>query len=520
MAKPDRRKSQRPNDSEGPSPWVVSAVSLLVVVAVCLVLLWLARKTGVSDIVNWMANWIQIIAFIVAPLSIVGAVVGPKIYKRFERWNKLRATRRNMSNKLDGFRIGDLECLSSSVQALLSHFEANREESPPNTARVVSELLRLRFAIDPVAKGVGNLSVEDAKRCGESIGIVSGAWANLLKQTASQNQTEARLILAFLDTYAKEEAADVGGNSSSDRHFIVTNFVAYSKLVQAVIKEAKDLSNKQLACRTALVLPLTRWFNFKHRPSKRFPYCEIHPDWEEYIQRQASLTSKEGIQVQRVVLSVEDQYQNQLQEHGLGFQTDECMKKHAKSWMLVPDSSAGYADVGALSYAQRTDILSSLGEEDPTVKLIQEIYDTKSAYLILPEDLISKQLPSFRQYRWERVWRVFRNAFHTHVDDCKYLKLIFKDDVAPMFINPPPGQGKMSEDFFLLGWVTKVGEEPDWFFCLAADVDPEMDRLTLDFITPSLSKARFHAVVRHAQSIWAKAECLSKAFQSDSCSVN
>lgn len=527
MRKHGERRSSLSSGDDGPSPKLISLVSALVslvIPVIAIPIFWvIARKQGVQDVWGYVSNRNGVIGPIAALASAIliglAAYFGPVIYK----WYRRRSALGEISNRLRFFRTGDVPLLAGSLKSVLSHFSDNRKESLPNTAQVVEKLLELRLAIKPVADGVGALSKQDAMRCGQSIGTVAKAWAEVLKKVQVHDELETRLLLAFLNAYAEEEARDIkgerrgakgNGTVPSDGNFVVTNFVAYSEFVQAMIHEARSFeANVDLICRTALVLPLTRWFNFRYRPDKDMPYCEINEDWEKYIRFQADLLAgREQIQVQRILVAVNDECIELLNKHGLGFHTAECIRKHAKSWILVPESLR-FNELKAFSRSDRKLMFHEFA--DSTVRtLVEKIYDTGTSYVILPPTGATEDLAAPEGYLWREVWEIFKRSFHSRPEDVKYLSLS-RANLEDEFINPSAGKIAMPEDFFLLGKRIKgdPDAEPDWFFCLGADVDPDVNRLTLHFMTPHLSGSRFTNIKRYAGRIWKDGAILDRVFE-------
>jgi hypothetical protein len=171
------------------------------------------------------------------------------------------------------------------------------------------------------------------------------------------------------------------------------------------------------------------------------------------------------------------------------------MKRHARSLILVPSGTTTYDTLHPFDRSQ----LTTLGGHQD----LKNIYaGVPKAYVILPPGATSP--PEETNYKWEPVWRVFAHGFHVSLEDARYRKLT-KDDIIHDYIRGDLEEKLiMPEDVFLVGVQDQQGNEPAWLFCLAADVDPDTNNLTLEFMMPSLSCKRFEEVSMYVKRLWEK----------------
>jgi len=324
----------------------------------------------------------------------------------------------------------------------------------------------------------------------------------LLYRNVAETQ---QIIVAFMKRYIEEEVKDIGGQSQQGKHFIVTNFVAYSGLVSAIVHKACKIcpSDSEVICFTTLTMPISKWFNFFEIKNKAFPYCRIHEGWERYTKDLRKLITKKEIRIvlQRCVLSVSEEFaETHKSDQDFAFKSETEMEEHCKHLILVPthQSKQQFKDLAPIKGSDIGNWLSGVLSD---LKSQLEFYptDENQAYVILPnKDSLPETLPSPEGYGWCPLGYAFMYLFHslpqTENARCKTLtsyewQQFFSDHEYPQ---------KMPEDLFFVGFRKRNNkDDKKWLFCLAADVNHKLDKITLEFISETLNKERFDAIVTY-----------------------
>lgn len=385
------------------------------------------------------------------------------------------------------------------------------------------------------------------------IGVVISAWIlrpyyiphqliHTLKSLLQKGETriDRKLISAFVSQYVLGECESLeptngnpanignGGNGASPK--IITSFVTYGELVQSVLDKAIEISGSEdVVCFTTLTMPIPQWFNFElehitpsdaqqksvvYQANGGFPFLRVSPRWmTHYTSHMAKLVSQEKpVMTQRCILTVEDSSEEHVPTD-CPLHQESRMKNLAKSWVLVP-SRKGHAFPEEVKPLDRDVIsgifnLSSLGLPEPVRSVYKRLYlkaltEGESAYLIVPpfdgdSALSSHVINGERsEWKWDRLSESFAQRFHTSRDYC-IVKSFSRYEVHQWF----QSEAKLPYDLFLVGFRPQNGtpEQVNWRFCLAADFDSDINRITLEMVTNKSNSARMVAIKSFVEAI-------------------
>lgn len=327
------------------------------------------------------------------------------------------------------------------------------------------------------------------------------AWYSLLKQNDDEPQ---QLLASFLNRYVQEEINDILGESSPKKHFIVTNFVAYSGLVDEIVKKACRIcpSDHQVVCFTTLTMPITKWFNFLQNQAAPLKYWGIRDEWEKYTKslKNSVNNSTQSFVLQRCVLTVPDDL---AKEHApdpdFGFWGESEMKRHCKNWILVPHSQDGSLDLAKFEPVTISQVNEWISGPLSKLKTFLGAYGASDrAYIILPPELsLVDPLPAPAGYKWCPLVSVFIQLFHSHIQTQNALCHTFERHEWNQLFHDSQFPQKMPEDLFLVGLRKEGSTGTNWLFCLAADVDQKLEKISLEFVTEKLNSERFQALIRY-----------------------
>jgi len=487
-----------------PPSWRVAA--FLAAILLISLLFVIAKNQGISDTVSWVSAVIGLLLFILSVLLLLGPYANPL---------------RSLWKDLCRHARAHIE--------LRKHLRGLQEKRLQKAVVSVRRLLKQSTALEPLSRNISLLSRRtrsgyDARNhFGASIGVIARGWSRLLLDAFMGDEKEGRILAAVFRTYAEEEEIDVSGKHPvwERKNFLVTNFVAYSKLVRAAIDETKTCYPQEtLICRTVLAMPLTKWFNFLRRPNDILPFCEAHPDWDEYILKQNDFTLNEKTQVQRIVVAITDDWKDEeLEEYGLGLHRDKCMRDHGQNLILVPVVEGCVVPPGQLIRCFQRKHIRALERHEARITPIYR--RSRRAHIILPpyqglQPISVQSVPindhyrgSIEEFKWEKVWWIFLHTYHHSSDDSKYW-VMPRGKVLDWFMKPSPAQ-RTPEDAFLVG--IKKDSKETWLFGFAADVDLTMDRITLELISPRLNKTRFDRVKEYLDTVWSEGKDLEREFK-------
>ncbi len=370
------------------------------------------------------------------------------------------------------------------------------------------------------------------------------AWARLIRRCLPDAQP---LLLSFINRYIEEEIADISGKSQASKNFVVTNFVAYSQYVTKIVEAASEHFSKVygehycLFCFTTLVMSPIKWFNFNEDNQVKGQFLSVDEKWEKYKQflmrlvaspkksssKSESSVSAGNIKVERCIVVVNDTPKNNGDEEDIeedintfrklnenpsfAFKLATDMTRHFFYPILVP-AKEGKSQFSSLKPINTAQIETWLKGDLKMLKTDLDFYlkDTSGAnghaYLILPNEHIrTSQLKAPHHYKWERVGRTFIELFHTH-PPYKYAK--FKtlnwNEWHSYFDKEIEDINKIPEDLFVIGFCKDDEEKPDWVFCLAADIDENNDKLSLEFICDGMNPVRFRKIKEFVDEIRTK----------------
>lgn len=382
----------------------------------------------------------------------------------------------------------------------LGRFSAPNEVT--RAVEYVESMLDVRNVVEPVIQPISALPADIQVCYGRGLSVLSGSWIDIVNKVG--DECTRKLIAAFFETYAREESDDLLGKAEGHpgAHFVVTNFVAYSRIVTAVIEAARNglPARAELACFTTLPMPLNRWFNFQGRSDARGSiarrYCEVHDGWEKYTAFLRNLVhGVEPVQLYRCVLAVNDNCRY-LQQPDFAFHTETVMRSLTRLKILVPRANRGSA-----SLADRVHLLHPFeGHDLEELFKLQQIggvlkdtyHNAQKAYVIFPEERV--QLPEVRDHTWEKVGEVFAHLYQRPPENC-LIDILENVSLESKFLTGNP-RNRLPEDMFL------VGSKPnDWLLCLASDVGPELNRISLEFITKELNPDRFGLITGYVNGL-------------------
>ena len=312
---------------------------------------------------------------------------------------------------------------------------------------------------------------------------------------------EKQLLSAFFKKYSEEESDDIGAigaNTVNRKNFIVTNFEAYSELVRAVIDKAKR-KGSIVKCYTTLTIPLPKWYNYVESSTSGFPYLRSSKKWFEYIEAMKSFSEKTNVEIDRTILAVDinskicnalSKYNNPI------FFSEDKMKELSNSYILasyktntIPGITAPDSALKIKKEFLNNNVINKIDKyKFPNLHNIINSYNENSYneefFLIIPQilraDLYNCGLDIIGNYRWFPVYQVFDHEY-----DNSFIHIMDDNAYNEYYVH-----NKMPKDFFLIGY-----ENNDWKFCFAADFDGKIDRITLEFITPTLNRQRLDDIV-------------------------
>lgn len=327
---------------------------------------------------------------------------------------------------------------------------------------------------------------------------LSNAWARLVIRTGSKIQL---MTLALVRRYMEEEVKSIDGRSENGKHFIVTNFVAYSGLVSAAVHKAHSIcpDGSEVVCFATLTMPLSKWFNFSEIQNPTLCYCQVHPEWEKYTVDLRGLVG--SIKIRRCTLAVIDAVAGENKANpSFAFKGETEIKDHCNYWVLVP------TQLNSLVPIQRSRINEWItGPLQPLLTDLRLYEGVDSAYLILPNANKPKtSLPSPKGYRWSRLGSVFLELFHSQPrTDNARCRVLTAQEWHQYFRPNLPEVERMPEDLFIIGFrPTTAHQDPRWVLCIAADVDNTLDKLALEFISENLNKRRFELITDYVNWLY------------------
>ena len=322
-------------------------------------------------------------------------------------------------------------------------------------------------------------------------------WAGLLLKSGADSQ---KMLSAFLRRYVEEEIRDISGIAGNGKHFVVTNFVAYSSFVDKVVRAARGAcpDDQEVVCFTTLTMPLSKWFNFSEVSGQDFPYLAINKGWEDYTNGLRLLVAADSqskvrpVKVRRCLLAVDDAVALKYErDSSFGFRRESQIKKHINYYILVPEQTRMLKPVDCK-------IVKELfpNPEEKLQKLLNPYvgHGPDSSYLILPiEEIDCMFVP--QGYCWKRLGSAFTTLYHsgpaTENARCKILK---SEEWENNFGSS--AEVRMPEDVFIVGFCPDFasGQSVRWVFCLAGDVESTLDKLSLEFVSEKLNGLRFDAI--------------------------
>jgi hypothetical protein len=280
-----------------------------------------------------------------------------------------------------------------------------------------------------------------------------------------------RIRRAVAQEYRQQEEDDLSGhgdlmnrgysNEDLDRYYntgqpregrplIITNFIRYSKLVEAVVRAAlatRTNVDHTVLCITTLNMSLEKWFNFDETS-----HC-IHSQWDQYLRFLERLVGRDNVILARILMVRPD---DKPSNNRINLKTRDELTTDLNSWIwLAKRHFAGNHDerlpfdLRPLTPEERSQIfghISSIYADNASINERQNLYSDpdRSAYLILPGNTFD--VPPEETYRGKfvRLGKVFADKFHTNMqgsdDSHAYYSLVDPEIFIPKFDtpNPPP----------------------------------------------------------------------------------
>jgi hypothetical protein len=370
----------------------------------------------------------------------------------------------------------------------------------PGRAAAIETLLPSCEVLEPLGNLLSHLPENERLAYQDCIFSLVRPWLELLLTERNDDARIRTLIAGLFRLYAAEEHNLIGGTAfavnGSKRHVIVTSFLAYSKFVDGLIKEAlEQYKDEYLVCYTTLPMPLAKWFNFRARPGP-WQYCETDPVWESYLKCMRWLTAEENsgqVSLRRCVLTLDDRLQ---QEMGSDFalRSISALQDYKQMQIAIPTDGKDEHDSRQIILNLRPltqPELVALRSDESIGDIVRKYYkDAESAYLILPENKVP---PHIAGLRWFRLADVFIELFHSSVSRDNSLYRIFRQRDIETWIK----RMQMPEDLFLIGSRAKPSDRPVWHLCLAADVSRPIDRVAIEIVTKNLNRNRFGLIEQY-----------------------
>lgn len=307
-------------------------------------------------------------------------------------------------------------------------------------------------------------------------------WVRYVRQGRSVKMWRIRAALA--EEYVSQEKTDLSGEGDlAHRHYdkaliaslkpegrplIITSFVRYSRMVEAMVNAAREgRTNKRdtVLCITTLSMPLEKWFNFDERS-----HC-IHREWERYLDFLRKEVQNPGepkdIIIARILLV------HRGQPHPtINLQSEEELRRELRSWIWLknddddPDSISNRpAKLSHVKYPERMAILKALSQlPDVDQVLLESVRNRttpkKTSYLILPETTFAANPPQLDQGEFRNMGRQFIRGFQTGKTNGNhaYYARVEPDIYLPNWEGPnnlPP----IPLDMFYVGLVKKDDEQ-------------------------------------------------------------
>nr|VFJ47956.1 MAG: hypothetical protein BECKDK2373B_GA0170837_101925 [Candidatus Kentron sp. DK] len=228
-----------------------------------------------------------------------------------------------------------------------------------------------------------------------------------------------------------------------DRPLLVSNFVNYARMVNAIIDESrKEYPPKEeytIFCFTTLSASLFQWFNFEGGYYTR-------KGWDDYLEDLFGFSKDKNIVLSRCLLlrpegdapegferSIKKVERNEKLD-GLEIhekRTVEVLREEVNSWIWLPQIQGDYrfcyllkneTAVGAAGLALprfRDSILERCGFSNNNIcEFLREKYSSaQPAYWILPEGLLLNSEWNNEYGRFDRLGRQFCDRYHTKGND-------------------------------------------------------------------------------------------------------
>lgn len=306
-------------------------------------------------------------------------------------------------------------------------------------------------------------------------------WIATLRNPKDKRNKE--LLRSYLKAYLRQESSNI-----KDGHYIHTNFLGYSEIVQTLVERAnkfiKDDSGKEIVCLTTLVLNPYKWFNFNDG-AKGY---SINKDWEQYKDFISSI--KTHTKILRFVIGYENNRENFKFANSSGLSLTNMTKIEQELDSYICTEKNTFRAV-PLKRSQLEQVWSSI-TNDKLKKFIVKNYKLAAnkgqsplAYLIFPKSYESEisQIEYILDVKCRTLRAVISEQYHRHPIDFKPFYFGTVNDINLLeyyFV----GENEIPEDFFVIG-IKKDKKETDnkteWLFGIGADVDKNLDKSKLYF---------------------------------------
>jgi hypothetical protein len=358
-------------------------------------------------------------------------------------------------------------------------------------------------------------------------GASIGAW-KIRYAVAKEYLHEERLDLDGKADLASRKQDGKGGSES--RPLLVTNFVRYSKLVEAVVNAATNAHSGQrkrvILCVTTLNMRLEKWFNFDEESR-----CS-HDDWQAYLEfLQKNIVPRSDFILARVLLV--RKVGSPSGSERIKLQSLDDLRNELKNYIWLSktgsDTTSGTAPLklvplawrpDPLGYEPRQNVFKQLNEEfDSRADLKTELNalskrsdKNRRAYVILPSTLFSAPPSSNSGGEFKRLGDEFMTRFHTRAGLLSYYA--YYKEVDPVRYLPvlDSDTAHLPLDFYYVGVIEdRTTEEISpsllssvdhrGLFCLAATPDENLNMTYLYLVDPERSPNHFKEIEKYVKEL-------------------
>jgi hypothetical protein len=355
------------------------------------------------------------------------------------------------------------------------------------TAAAIRQILTTHRILRATCDAIHIVPDECRATYGSGVATAATAWARTLAiAQEDESGAGADLLSSVFRKYMDEEARDISGEAYDGRRVVVTNFVAYSSLVRALVDEtAHRFDGQHIVCFTTLTMPLPRWFNYIESKAIADPdqprYVETDPRWVTYTDEVRKLVHEKGsVTLLRhlLCLSSAGQYRHGHPPRLAIGNTEHDLEAQGQYHLLEPRSGEPTKPFDADELLKKC-----------TAAGVDRAPFGGSAPGYLVASNLPANPPEVPNYKWTPLWQAFALGYHKHIPNCR-VNVLLDTDADDWLLRDV--KRSMPEDFFAVG--IGAGDrlsEIKWLACLGADTNVAMDLVSLELMTPTLCPDRF-----------------------------